>query len=114
MFLPQWNLWFAFTVNQFTFLRRRQLRLAFTVSCRDLQRQTFHQLSISTARDAAHQTDRHPSNGLFPRATWVSRHQKGSTNLDLNEEEMMAWQWHQLDHMQIIFTSLQTANHAST
>jgi len=27
---------------------------------------------------------------------------------------MMAWQWHQLDHMQIICTSLQTDNHAST
>ena len=27
---------------------------------------------------------------------------------------MMAWQWHQLDHMQIIRTSLQTDNHAST
>jgi len=24
------------------------------------------------------------------------------------------WQWHQLDHMQIICTSLQTDNHAST
>jgi len=27
---------------------------------------------------------------------------------------MMAWQWHQLDHMQNICTSLQTDNHAST
>jgi len=27
---------------------------------------------------------------------------------------MMGWQWHQLDHMQIIRTSLQTDNHAST
>jgi len=27
---------------------------------------------------------------------------------------MMGWQWHQLDHMQIICTSLQTNNHAST
>ena len=27
---------------------------------------------------------------------------------------MMGWQWHQLDHMQIICTSLQTDNHAST
>jgi len=26
----------------------------------------------------------------------------------------MEWQWHQLDHMQIICTSLQTDNHAST
>jgi len=26
----------------------------------------------------------------------------------------MGWQWHQLDYMQIICTSLQTDNHAST
>jgi len=26
---------------------------------------------------------------------------------------MMGWQWHQLDHMQIICTSLQAENHAS-
>jgi len=26
----------------------------------------------------------------------------------------MGWQWHQLDHMQIICTLLQTDNHAST
>jgi len=26
----------------------------------------------------------------------------------------MRWQWHQLDHMQIICTSLQTDNYAST
>jgi len=29
-------------------------------------------------------------------------------------EEMMEWQWHQKDHMQIICTSLHTDNHAST
>jgi len=32
----------------------------------------------------------------------------------LMKQEMMEWQWHQLDHMQIICTSLQTDNHAST
>jgi len=26
---------------------------------------------------------------------------------------MMGWQWHQLDHMQIICTTLQTDNYAS-
>jgi len=30
------------------------------------------------------------------------------------KQEMTGWQWHQLDHMQIICTSLQTDNHAST
>jgi len=27
---------------------------------------------------------------------------------------MIGWHWHQLDHMQVICTSLQTDNHAST
>jgi len=31
----------------------------------------------------------------------------------LLEQEMMGWQWHQLDHIQIICTSLQTDNHTS-
>jgi len=30
------------------------------------------------------------------------------------KRETMGWQWHQLDHMQIICTSLQTDDHAST
>jgi len=30
------------------------------------------------------------------------------------KQEMMGWQWHQLDHMQVICSSLQTDNHAST
>jgi len=32
----------------------------------------------------------------------------------LMKQEMMGWQWHQLDHMQIICTLLQTDNRAST
>jgi len=59
------------------------------------------------------QTDRHPFNGLFSRTTWVSRHQKGKPFWILLEQEMTGWQWHQLGHMQIICTSLQTDNHAS-
>jgi len=27
------------------------------------------------------------------------------------KQEMTGWPWHQLDHMHIIFTSLQTHNH---
>jgi len=30
------------------------------------------------------------------------------------KQEMMGWQWHQLDDMQIICTSLYADNHAST
>ena len=54
-----------------------------------------------------------PFNGLFSRTTWVSRYQKGKTNLDFTGARDGEWQWHQLGHMQIC-TSLQTDNHAST
>jgi len=43
----------------------------------------------------------HPFNGLFSRATWVSWHQKGKPFWILLQQEMR-WQWHQMDHMQII------------
>ena len=39
------------------------------------------------------------------------------TSLDLNEardDGVSGWQWHQLDHIQTICTSLQTDNHIST
>ena len=44
--------------------------------------------------------------------TWVSRYQKGETNLDFTEAKDSEWQWHQLDHMQVC-TLLRTDNHAS-
>jgi len=53
-------------------------------------------------------------NGLFSRTAWVSLHQKGKPFWILLEQAMMGWQLHQLDHMQIICTLLQTDNHAST
>jgi len=45
------------------------------------------------------------------------RYQKGKTCLDLNEardDGVWGWQWHQLDHMQTISTSLETDNHTNT
>jgi len=51
---------------------------------------------------------------FFFRTIWVSRHQKGKPFWILLKQEMMGWQWHQLDYMQIICTTLQTDNHAST
>jgi len=50
----------------------------------------------------------HTFNGFFSRTIWVSRHQKGNPFWILLAQEMMGWQWHQQDHMQIICTSLQT------
>jgi len=59
-----------------------------------------------------------PFNGLFSRTTWVGRYQRGNkTSLDLNEvrdDGVWGWQWHQLDHMQTICTSIQTDNHTNT
>jgi len=40
--------------------------------------------------------------------------QKGKSFPIVMKQEMMGWQWHQLNHMQIICTSLQTDNHVST
>jgi len=59
----------------------------------------------------------HPFIGLFSRTTWVSQYQKSKTSLDLNvarDDEVLGWQWHQLDHMQTICTSLQIDNHTNT
>jgi len=60
---------------------------------------------------------RHLIKGLFTRRTWVSRYRKGKTSLDLNQarnDGVLGMQWHQLDHMQTICTSLQTDNHTNT
>jgi len=56
----------------------------------------------------------YPFYSLFCRTIWVSWHQKGKPFWILLEQEMMGWQGHQLDRMQIICTLLQTDNHAST
>ena len=50
----------------------------------------------------------------FSRTTWVGWYQKDKPFWILLKQEMTRWQWHQLNHMQIICTSLQTDNHAST
>jgi len=59
----------------------------------------------------------HPFKDLFSRTTWVSRYQKDKTSLDINEATdggVFRLQWHQLDHMQTICTSLRTDNHTGT
>jgi len=53
---------------------------------------------------------RHPFNGLFSRTIWVSRNQKDKPFWILMKQEMMELHWHQLDHMQVICTLLQTDN----
>jgi len=49
----------------------------------------------------------------FSRTTWLSWYHKMLTILDYNEERDNGWHWHQLDHMLIICTALQTDNHHS-
>jgi len=51
-------------------------------------------------------------NGPSSGTTWVSRYQRGKTNLDFTEATDSEWQWHQLGHMQFCM-SLQTDNHAT-
>ena len=55
----------------------------------------------------------HTFDGPLSRTTWVSRYQKGKTNLDFTEAKDSERQWHQLGYVQVC-TSLQTDNHAST
>jgi len=58
-------------------------------------------------------THTHPFDGPFSGTTWVSRYQKGKTNLDFTEARDSEWQWHQLGDMQVCI-SHQRDNHAST
>jgi len=58
-----------------------------------------------------------PFNGLFSRKLWVSLYQKGKTIVSISTRQEvlgLGMQWHQLDHMQTICTSLQTDNHTNT
>jgi len=58
------------------------------------------------------QADNH-STASFP-AQPGSASTRKVINQTLMKQEMMGWQWQQLDHVQIIRTLLQTDNHAST
>ena len=50
---------------------------------------------------------------FFSSTTWVNRHQKGNLFWILMKQEMMECQWYQLDHMQLICSSLQTVKHTT-
>jgi len=81
-----------------------------------MQQQTRH-CSQYTRTDARTHAHTHPHtqmfNSLFSMTTWVGGYQKDKPFWILLKQETMEWQWHQLNHMQIICTSLQTDNHAS-
>jgi len=80
------------------------------VICSPLNGDIASDLLLETSAQLPHLTR---LTALFSRTTWVSRYQKGETNLDCTEARDSEWQWHQLGHMQVC-TSLPTDNHAST
>ena len=47
-------------------------------------------------------------------SSWLQKSRKAYPIWILMKQEMTGWHWHQLDHVQIISTSLRTDNHAST
>ena len=64
-------------------------------------------------------THSHPFNGPLSGTTWVSRYEKGKTNLDFTEARDSEWQWHQLGHVElsgdawlVIFRHTLNARHA--
>ena len=69
--------------------------------------------SLSKEQNTHTHTHTHPFDGPFSGTTWVSRYQKGKTNLDFTEARDSEWQWHQLGDMQVCI-SHQRDNHAST
>ena len=79
---------------------------------RNITTDSMTQYSITT-RSTWYRHQLQLFNGLFSRTTWVSRYQKGKTNLDFTGARDSEWQWHQLSYMQVC-TSLQTDNHSST
>jgi len=90
----------------------------FTVSRQDNQLSSCLSVQHTHARMHAHthahtHTHTHTFNDPLSGTIWVSRYEKGKTNLDFTEARDSEWQWHQLGHMQICI-SLQTDNHAST
>ena len=65
-------------------------------------------------RRDSNKEQQHLFNGIFSRTTWISWHRTGRPFWISTKQETMGWHWRQLDHMQMICTSLQTDNHAST
>ena len=66
---------------------------------------SFHFWSVLSYSSTCLHTQTHthtpPFNSPLSGTTWVSRYQKGKTNLDFTEARDSEWQRHQLGHMQI-------------
>jgi len=96
-----------------SFLQARCPSCRPTNSVKALKAVLLNCISVKAKRFTSQHTHTHSFNGPLSRTTWVSRYQKGKTNLDFTEARDSEWQWHQLGHMQVC-TSLQTDNHANT
>jgi len=99
-------------------LFERSSYLHWLMTDRWMDRET-HDASVYCTSIASHTRTRtcthtQSFNGLFSRTTRVGQYQKDKPFWILLKQEVMGWQWHQLNHIQIICTSLQTDNHAST
>ena len=55
----------------------------------------------------------HSFEGLFSSTTCISQHRKSKPFLVLVKQETTGWQWHQMDHMEIICILLQRDKYAS-
>jgi len=53
----------------------------------------IYYLSVEVCMEAVSVT--HTFNGSLSGTTWVSRYQKGRTNLDFTKARDSEWQWHQ-------------------
>ena len=89
-----------------------------------------HRHSVVTSFTSAHwqQTQRHSSAQMriqhsvkdsrltasFPRQCGYAGTRKVEPFRILMKQDTTGWQWHQLDHMQVICTSMQSDNHAGT
>ena len=70
-----------------------------TKEAADVVAVSSHQTHASDQWPFSRYNNKHPFNGLLSRTTWVSRYQKGKkTFWILMKQDMMGWQWHQLEH----------------
>ena len=87
-----------------------RLRRAMAVGCPVTQSPTRCRLSCLQKHTHTH-THMHLMHSSLSRTTWISRYQKGKTNLDFTEARDSEWQWHQLGRMQVC-NSVQTTTPA--
>jgi len=84
-----------------------QLPLLFLSCLHQLHAAAFLALHRIVSKCACQQQQQPSFNCHFSRTTWVTWYQKDKPFWVLLKQEMIGGQWHQLNHMQVISTSLQ-------